>query len=174
MSTDPLLYRAVQTLAGMCDGALTQDGAGFNGPDSNFGKSISSVPPEAWDLGTQREAWEMLFKYRLQLGMYGINYDDIPEPKEVKKALNRGVRAIDVRNGKVMVFLPYGDPAYPKQALSATWNRDQKGWQVAVSKYGSVLGWAKANNIGVSERAQAILSTTPEGKLSDYFGTAVL
>jgi len=174
MPTDPLLYKAVQTLAGMCDGAQTQDGAGFNGTDSKFGKQLASIPPEAWDLATQREAWEMLFKYRLQLGMQGIVYDDIKEPKEVKKALNRGVRAIDVRNGKVMVFLPYGDTAYPKQALGATWNRDLKGWQVAVSKYGSVLSWAKANSIGVSERAQALLSTTPATTSADYIGTASL
>jgi len=172
MSPDPTLVRAVQTLAGVCDGAHSQDGVGFNGPDSKFGKALGELPVEAWTDALAREAWELIAKYRGQLSKVGINYDSIPEPQRVQGS--KGVRVVDVRNGKVMVFIPYGDTAYPKQALSATWNRDVRGWQVAVLKYGSVISWAERNSIPVTDRARAILSSAPKPDRPDYTGTATL
>jgi len=169
---DPTLVRAVQTLAGVCDGAATQDGVGFNGPDSKFGKSLGEAPVEVWTDALARDAWELIAKYRGQLKRVGIDYDSIPEPPKAHGV--KGVRAVDVRSGKVLVFLPYGDSAYPKQALSATWNRDLRGWQVAVSKYGSVLSWAERNDIPVTDRAKAILSSAPQPDKPDYGGTALL
>ena len=172
MPTDPTLAKAIQTLAGNCDGAVEQDGIGFNGPDSTFGKQLATVAPEAWSPEVQRTAWEMLAKYRGQLAGAGIDYDAIPEPPTSRKV--KGVRAIDVRNGKILVFLPYGDPAYPKTALGAIWNRGEKGWQVSVSKYGSVLDWASRNTIPVSDRAKALLETAPKPDKPEYLGTALL
>jgi len=169
--TDQLLARAMQIIGGNCDGAVEQDGVGFNGPDSKSGKAIAATPPEAWSAGVQRTAYEMLKKYRSQLAAAGVDYDAIPEPPQVNAT---GLRAIDVRSGKVLVFLPYGDPAYPKTALGAVWNRDLRGWQVAVSKYGSVLEWARRNEVPVSDRARAILEATPKPSKPDYSGHVVV
>lgn len=169
--THPLLARAMQTIAGNCDGAHQQDGVGFNGPDSKMGKAIAAVSPEAWSEGLQRTVWEMLAKYRGQLASVGIDYDAIPEPPNVRK---QSLRAIDVVGGKVLVFLPYGDPAYPKSALNATWNRDARGWQVGVSKYGSTLEWAQRNGVSVTDRAKALLETAPPPTTVEYGGAAML
>ena len=171
MPTSELLAKAVQYLAANCDGAVQQDAKGFNGPDSRFGKALAAISPEAWSEGSQREAWEMLSKYRGQLASGGIDYDAIPEPSKVKG--QKFVRAVDVKAGKILVFLPYGDSAYPKGALNAMWNRELRGWQVSVSKYGSVLDWAKQNNVPVTERAKALLESAPKPEHPDYIGKAV-
>lgn len=174
MPTDPTLVRAIQTLAGNCDGAVEQDGIGFNGPDSRYGKQLAVVAPETWSESVQRSAWEMLAKYKGQLASAGIDYDAIPEPAGTQRKPSKAVRAIDVVSGKILVFLPYGDSAYPKGALSAFWNRELKGWQVAVGKYGSVLDWAERNEVPVSNKAKALLETAPKPDKPDYVGTAVL
>jgi len=172
--TDPTLYRAVQVLAGSCDGAVSADGVGFSGPDARFGKQIATISPDTWSDDVQRTVWKMLAKYRDQLARAGIDYASIPEPSGETSRKKPPVRVVDVVNGKVLVFLPYGDPAYPKTALSAIWNRDAKGWQVAVAKYGHVLTWAARNGIVVSERAKAVLETAPAPDRPQYAGTAAV
>jgi hypothetical protein len=172
MPTDPLLVQAVLALASVDDGAVTQDGVGFNGSDTKFGNAIAKVPAEAWQPEVQREVWEMLAKYKTQLASVGIDYSAITEPKASNKL--RGVRCVDVRNGAVLVFLPWGDSAYPKVALGAFWNSPVKGWQVSVAKYGSVLQWAERNKIPVTDRAKAILSSAPTPDKKEWAGSAVL
>ena len=171
MATDPTLARAVQTLAGFCDGAVTQDGIGFNGPDSKFGKALASVSPEAWTPQVQREAWVMVAKYKNQLLRAGIDYNSISEPQNINGP--KGLRAIEFKDGKILVFLPYEDPASPKSSLSARWNRDLRGWQVDVSKYGVAIEWAGRNGIPVSDKARSILEAAPKAAPT-YLGDVYL
>jgi SWI/SNF-related matrix-associated actin-dependent regulator 1 of chromatin subfamily A len=61
------VHDALRRLASVCDGAKEQDGMGFNGLDSNFGKSLaaqSSLSPRQ-----AIAARKMLLKYRRQLGL---------------------------------------------------------------------------------------------------------
>jgi SWI/SNF-related matrix-associated actin-dependent regulator 1 of chromatin subfamily A len=61
------VHDALRRLASVCDGAKEQDGMGFNGLDSNFGKSLaaqSSLSPRQ-----AIAARKMLIKYRRQLGL---------------------------------------------------------------------------------------------------------
>jgi len=61
------VHDALRRLASVCDGAKEQDGMGFNGLDSNFGKSLaaqSSLSPRQ-----AIAARKMLMKYRRQLGI---------------------------------------------------------------------------------------------------------
>ena len=169
---DERLVTALQIVAANCDGANSTDGRGFNGTDTKFGKALSTLPIEAWTVPLQRQAWEMLHKYRAQIQAGGIDYDTIPEPPEGKKS--KDIRAIDVKAGKVMVFLPYGDTAYPKTGLNAVWNRDLRGWQVPAGKYGSVVAWAKRHEIPVTNRAKAILDTAEAPASPDYAGSVTL
>jgi len=169
---DELLVNALLAVARNCDGASSNDGKGFNGTDTKFGKQLAVMPPEVWTEPLQRHAWEMLHKYRSQITAAGLDYDAIPEPPDVKKS--KDVRAIDVKAGKVLVFLPYGDVAYPKTALSAVWNRDLRGWQVSPSKYGLVLSWAQRFEVPVTERAKAILDTAEAPIAPHYMGTVTL
>lgn len=169
---DPLLVAGVQAVARRCDGATSNDGQGFNGTDSKFGKALASTPPEVWTHGVQYRAWKMLRKYSGQLSAEGIDYEAIPEPIEVNT--HTDIRAVDVRNGKVLVFLPYGDSAYPKSALSATWNGTLRGWQVSVSKYGNVLSWANNNGVPITDRALQLLSEVEVPTTVQSSGTVTL
>jgi SWI/SNF-related matrix-associated actin-dependent regulator 1 of chromatin subfamily A len=60
------LHRAIQVVAGMCDGALQRDGHGFNGTDARFGASLARAP--FLSQGQARSALKMMKKYRRQMG----------------------------------------------------------------------------------------------------------
>ena len=172
MATDPKLVEAISAINRRCDGASSADGQGFNGTDAKFGKALAQTPPEAWSPAVQRQAWELLRKYRKQLTAEGIDYEAIDEPEAVGGP--QGLRCIDARNGRIVVFVPYGDSAYPKSALSATWNSTLRCWVVAVAKYSAVLNWAKRNGLLVTDRARAILEEVQPSSGSEYAGTVSL
>ena len=44
-TTRKAIFDAVKTIADRCDGAHTQDGVGFNGSDTTFGRRLSWVSP---------------------------------------------------------------------------------------------------------------------------------
>lgn len=111
-----VLVRAIQTLAGVCDGARALDGQGFNAYDTNFGKNLAVLPGERWSPKVQRIAWKMARKYRMQLERSGIVFDQIPEPPEphkippktqaeAKKRL--APKLISVYDGQLAVQYPY-------------------------------------------------------------------
>jgi SWI/SNF-related matrix-associated actin-dependent regulator 1 of chromatin subfamily A len=64
-------------LASRCDGALEEDGQGYNGLDSRFGKSITQQL--IWTPAVQHAAKKMLKKYREQLlqGGLSVEYNSI-------------------------------------------------------------------------------------------------
>ena len=170
-----LLYEAVVALAQRCDGASTQDGQGFNGTDAKYGKQLAATPVEAWGKDVEIQAYELLAKYAKQLAAIGISYADIPRPAGPKPAKRiNALRAIDFRNGKIIVTIPYGDTANPKGPLAAYWNRDERGWVVNSSRYGKVQSWAEQNNVSISERAQEILDKAPKQLLDEYNGSVTL
>ena len=53
---DQQLYKALSALAEVCDGATTQDTAGFNKFDSIFGRNLLAVPFEAWTVRQDRKS----------------------------------------------------------------------------------------------------------------------
>jgi SWI/SNF-related matrix-associated actin-dependent regulator 1 of chromatin subfamily A len=78
------IARALQILSGVCNGATTLDGAGFNGVDSGFGKSLAEQSQMGeLSLRQQETAVKMLQKYRKQLERYGFN--DLPTMAEFKE-----------------------------------------------------------------------------------------
>ena len=176
MALYPLLSKAVRALASVDDGAFALDGVGFNGGDTKFGNQVAAMPPEAWDAQTAHDVWAMLSKYREQLSRHGVDYNAIPEPILINASTNatRGVTGVDVRDGKVVVFIPWGVPIYCKGPLHAEFNRDIKAWVVGVDKYGSVLTWAKRYEVTVSDRAKALLDVVPQDKAPMYAGEVLL
>jgi hypothetical protein len=60
------LHEELRTLASVCDGAVAQDGAGFNGLDANFGRTLAALP--RLSLRQAAAARKMLVKYARQLG----------------------------------------------------------------------------------------------------------
>lgn len=60
------LATAVRQLAGVCDGASTRDGHGFNGGDANFGRAMAQR--DEFSLPMAAALKRMLPRYRRQLG----------------------------------------------------------------------------------------------------------
>lgn len=106
----PELQRAVYELARRCDGAYAEDDVGFNKHDTDFGKDLDEQ--DEWTPKQARAAYEMLYKYRGQLRMYGISYKDIPEPEPPKETVTKEpTRDTDV--GYVTaVEVPWSDDIY--------------------------------------------------------------
>ena len=71
LETKTAIHAAVSSIAVHCDGANTEDGIGFNGSDTKFGKRCSWLSPEQWTDGIAWEAYNMLAKYKGQLEQYG-------------------------------------------------------------------------------------------------------
>jgi SNF2 family DNA or RNA helicase len=73
--------KATQHLAIVCDGAVAQDGVGFNGGDTRFGHQMAKVPYEDWTPAQAFAVWRMLQKYKRQIGDVG------PEPAKFIREL---------------------------------------------------------------------------------------
>ena len=76
-----LIIQAVRELAVRCDGAESQDGEGFNKPDSFFGKWLAAIPAEMWTDSMRADAMKMLGKYTAQLLKYGIDLTKVEAPQ---------------------------------------------------------------------------------------------
>ena len=95
-----MLKHAVRTIAGVCDGARAQDGVGFNGTDTRFGRWLANQ--EEWKLKWAIKAHKILLKYsETQLARAGINYHAIPDPRDEgdEWAENRPVCTIEDLEG---------------------------------------------------------------------------
>jgi len=60
----------VGVVAGACDGAAVEDGVGFNGADTRFGKSLFSQ--DQWTPAQQHAAKTMIRKYKAQIVSAGL------------------------------------------------------------------------------------------------------
>ena len=60
-----LLQKFMKFLSSRCDGALAQDGVGFNGVDKDFGASLARQ--SSWSMAQQKIAYKMLKKYKRQI-----------------------------------------------------------------------------------------------------------
>jgi superfamily II DNA or RNA helicase len=73
------LKKCIQFLAGRCDGAISRDGVGFQGCDTNFGHFLARQ--DTWKLKWAVKAHKLLKRYKnTQLPLIGVNYDEIPVP----------------------------------------------------------------------------------------------
>lgn len=77
------LHAAVSAIARACDGAITQDGVGFNGHDTKFGKRVSLIPASEWTDEIAAEVYRMLKLYKGQLSNYGIEYDTLTDVSDL-------------------------------------------------------------------------------------------
>lgn len=156
---DALLVKAVRAIAASCDGASTEDGIGFSGTDTHFGRALALVPSEAWSPQASREAWEMLGKYRGQLSTLGISFEDIaPPPIPETHSGKRAVRVIDLDpEAGIFIRVPYGDPSDPKNTLSARWDARNKRWLIPLRTHDRIVDVSSTFDIPISAAARATL-----------------
>lgn len=101
------LVQGLQILSGHCDGAVEEDGVGFNGTDTHFGKSLAAqATTTVLSPGQQRPAIKLIQKYRNQLAGYG--FTSLPTMAEYGE--------------------PFGDVVIdgPKKAEVEIWGEDGK------------------------------------------------
>lgn len=182
LETKTAIHAAVSSIAVHCDGANTEDGIGFNGSDTKFGKRCSWLSPEQWTDGIAWEAYNMLAKYKGQLEQYGYSYDVLPVPsqsiledgrydarelaREVEAALSRTVSG----NPDLEIFVirfNYDAEIVSKVRLlaGAQWNADKKVWVVPVVDWSqpSVLAFCNKYEFHLDEAATALM----EGVIED-------
>lgn len=89
-----LIREGIKALASVCDGARTDDSAGFNGADAEFGHKLAALPNAWWTPARYYAAWKMLAKYRVQLGKLGVTYADI-QPVADPKSMTAPIRGME-------------------------------------------------------------------------------
>lgn len=77
------LKAACAAVAGHCDGAIDDDGVGFNKADTSFGRYIAAVPASEWTEEVCAAVSDMLRKYQGQLTDNGIDYAALPRTEIV-------------------------------------------------------------------------------------------
>lgn len=166
----PLLVRAIETLASVCDGAHSTDGAGFSAQDSGFGKRLALVPAEAWGPTVTRKAWEVTRKYSAQLSRLGIAWSDIPEPA---RAAGGDVRAVDYIEGRFIIRFGWEPQLVTavKTIHGVRWNSVDKVWTAPIRSAAEVAAWSDRHNFLLTFSARAAFAA-PEAIPSAPVGMA--
>lgn len=148
-----LLYSAVKVLAersgyGILDGVL--DLKGYNMMDSEFGCKLARIPFEGWSTRQKISVYKMIGKYRKQLSVAGIQYEDIYNPE---KDLVRN-RKVGVE-GDYFIFsfgedVDFGQLLYSFKGFFVRrfYNPDKGVWNVPTS-CGKVQEFVEENNFQV-------------------------
>jgi SNF2 family DNA or RNA helicase len=156
------IHEAIRAIATRCDGALSDDGVGFNGVDAQFGNSLSDR-----DELTARQALaahKMLRKYRGQLSKAGIDYGELEEPEvPVRTAIGRKITI----EGKSLIFIfdfDYEIKEAIKRIPGKKWSKTKKQWSAPIN--GPVLDlvsrFAVQYDFTLDERVIALMDSRIE------------
>lgn len=111
------ILQAGRALAEVCDGAVEQDGAGYNGCDSPTAKSILRSPnPTVRQI---RCLWNILRKYRKQLAARGVAYETLVPPP-LPAAPAPGTKPTVFVPQKITVKLQWADTAHGRRIVIST------------------------------------------------------
>lgn len=175
-----LVYAGICAVASNCDGAITEDGVGFNGQDTKFGKRIASVPFESWTDDVKLEAARIANTYQKQILSYlGVEIQLLPVVREAMgKDTNRQARD-DARDferrafhitvsddGAALEFRFKYNPSLSdelkRHSMGARWLPDPvKAWSVPVTQHPGFVAWVRDPKLKFrfSPEAVAVLDT---------------
>jgi SNF2 family DNA or RNA helicase len=162
------LAEALRLIALSCDGAVTEDGTGFNKSDSRIGTQLALIPESYWTPTMAYSAWIMLAKYSKQLKKLGFNYDDIPPPKRAYTDIHDDLNSVygskvDRRITKVkdnfIIHCQYDEQVTSelKQITGIVWNSAASVWIAPESAKLEVAEFASKYQFNVSQEAQTQL-----------------
>ena len=138
---------AATILASMCDGAVKEDGVGYNKGDSYYAKRIIAMPK--WSKYTQDALYDRLRKYQRQLMYYGIDYNNLlfeqvysveeeeEENDKIKEKEELDKKTITIgffdenefpRFGAFYMEVHYDHRDKPKEINYPKWNPSRKIW----------------------------------------------
>jgi len=79
------VYHGICAVASNCDGAVTEDGVGFNGQDTMFGRRIAAEPFESWTEAVHAEAARIALTYKRQILAYtGVDMAELDIVREAR------------------------------------------------------------------------------------------
>jgi len=134
-----LIQQAIKYLASRCDGAISEDGCGFNKTDSPFGKSLAKQ--ERWTKAQAQAALKMLKKYQGQLQAGGFDIErlfdgsDITYPhlqQEKVKQMNV-VKKVDDRTMEIWYKFDPGLLQLIKSLPGRRFHPDKKYWTATIT-----------------------------------------
>ena len=176
-----IYIEAIRELAAHCDGAVEEDGIGFNKPDAQWGNFLAAVPVDEWTEKDAIEANYRLRKYKEQLLAYGVDYSSLPLPvangSDLPRAESlphykvRHAQAIERTLKQAMYSncsVDFGDDLFIvdlefkatdareklKDIWGRRWNNDTKCWTLPAKAAASVETWAAEFGIELTEAAK--------------------
>ena len=163
------IKKATIYLASNCDGANTQDGQGFNKPDSHLGKwaamqfHLGGIP-EASDI---IDLSEKLQKYQGQLSSAGIVLPEAIDESELPEAVYVEPSVFCHVDGNKIVISFENDATLRNKVKAITgrkFNWDKKVWTIDTSKAGE-LAEAFPNAMGLDQVLEATKDIKPVAKV---------
>ena len=135
------IQQAVRYLASRCDGAVSEDGHGFNKIDAGFGKSLAER--ERWTKRQAQAALKMLRKYKAQLVNGGIDvgslfdgseitYPHLQQEKVKQKQMNV-VKKVDDRTMEIRYKFDPGLLQLIKSLPGRRFHPDKKYWTATIT-----------------------------------------
>lgn len=143
--TNPKLMDAIRFLAGVCDGAQTKDGQGFDGTDTHYGKAIAQL--DSWDANIEEVARFYTRKYGKQLTHAGFDVSEFAETAPETKPEGSPVKHIidfDLATHTFALSFPFDHSTkeHLKREFGARWSPDDKTWRVGLEHKATLLKWA--------------------------------
>lgn len=182
------LVKSLQFLSSVCDGASSQDGMGFNGRDTRFGKEMAAISLSRTLSPKQQEITiKLLQTYRGQIEGAGI---ELPLISEYEVYLNgstpeeptaKAQKRIELRGDQLFIIFPY-DPELVNLARSLSKRRfdgSSKNWVAPAEIASEVV--AKFSDFEIPQEVRElagqpvqIIETTPERKIELIDGQLTL
>ena len=168
-STYQDLWDAVSSIALMCDGAESEDGVGFNGRDTKFGRRLAGTSPDQWTAAMASDCHTMLATYQGQLENYGFVYTELPVPTKTfedgrddarqAEYARRDQRTIDYDLGEFHVYFTYnaGLVSEIRNIMGSSWDSDQVRWVIDGAAAGQLRAFGEAHAFTATEAANAVL-----------------
>ncbi len=162
------LAGALRSVALACDGAVTEDGIGFNKSDSRIGTQLALIPESYWTPTMAYSAWIMLAKYSKQLRKLGFVYDEITPPRRSYTDIHEDLSSlygsnVDKRITKIknsfIVHCQYDEQITSelKQITGIVWNSAASVWIAPESAKLELAEFASKYQFNVSQEAQTQL-----------------
>lgn len=175
------LREAAAALSARCDGAITDDGVGWNATDTHFGKSLVLLPLDQWDDDIASASWEMMQKYKTQLEGCGVHFDTLPHKTSLnardgrKRAITATYMAkrdtrvsseskITLENDIIVLKSIYHDGLLVDvRAINGrSWNPSEKVWTFPKNQAQAVMDLASKWGIAsYDEDLQTVAMTNP-------------
>lgn len=132
-----MIQQAVRYLASRCDGAISEDGHGFNKMDARFGKSLAER--ERWTKRQAQAALEMLKKYQGQLQAGGFDVEKLFDGSEItyphlqqEKVMNT-VKKVDDRTMEIRFKFDQELLQLVKSLPGRRFHPDKKCWTATIT-----------------------------------------